>query len=151
MADAKDGQTVIQKVARITQDRLGDRMGSLVSMALEGVFPDPYAFALRFVPRRGRTEADPVFVKGGKDLDPMSTSGGGPKDVASFFARPAAWSLRKDRRKLILSDEGFKFLHSPDYQRNVSEILSAVSRRLGIQVVMVTDQAELTGDVVINL
>lgn len=150
-ADAKDGAVVVQRVAKMTQDRLGDRVGALVSMAEAAVFPDPYRFALQFVPRRGKTEADPVFIKSGKTLDPMSTSGGGPKDVASFFARPAAWSLRKDRRRLIFSDEGFKFLHSPEYQRNCSDVLRAVARELDMQMVIVTDQADLAGDVVIEL
>jgi len=152
LADALDGRTVLQKVAKMTQDKLGIRMASLVSMALDAVFPDdPYIYDLEFVERRGKTECDVTFQKAGKGLDPMISSGGGPKDVGAFMARPAAWSLRKDKRPLIFADEPFKYLHSPVYQRNCSDVLRAVSGELGLQMIIVSDQADLDGDNIIRL
>jgi len=143
------GREVIQVVATMTQKNLEKRVSSLVSMALDVVFPDdPYGFELEFVPRRNKTECDVWFTKRGKKMHPMGTSGGGPKDVASFAARLAFWSLdrKNNPRPVIIVDEPFKFLHSPAYQENCSNMINELSKDLGIQMILVTDQEDISGD-----
>jgi len=149
--DCLKGRAVIQEAAKATQVNLERRIGDLVTTALEGVFPDdPYEFRLKFEVRRNRTECDIWFVKNGKEMDPMLDSGGGPKDVASFAARLAFWSLRKSR-PLVILDEPFKFLHSPEYQRNCSDMIGMLSEKLGMQMLIVTDQRNIEGDRIFDL
>jgi len=143
---------IIQRVAEGVQKNLEERVSNLVSMALQVVFPDdPYKFQLEFVQRRSKTECDVWFVKRGKKMHPMACSGGGPKDVASFAARLAFWSLKKDSRPVIIADEPFKFLHSPVYQDNCSEMINELSKRLGIQMIIVSDQNDIKGDKMIDI
>jgi len=145
-------RAVVQVVAQQMQKNLEQRMSALVTMALAAVFPDdPYEFKLEIVERRKKTECDVWFVRRGKAVDPMAGSGGGVKDVASFAARLAFWALDKKSRPVVIMDEPFKFLHSPEYQRNCSEMLSTLAERLGMQMIIVTDQRDIDGDLVIDI
>jgi DNA repair exonuclease SbcCD ATPase subunit len=83
-------------------------------------------------------------VKDGEEIDPMTASGGGVVHVASFALRIAMWSLQRPRpRETILLDEPFHFL-SRDLQPKASELLKVISKRLGIQFVIVTHDDSLT-------
>ena len=132
--DATKARAVIQQVAQETQRQLEYHLGNLVSLAEAAVFPDPYEFRVRFEQRRGKTECDLLFVKGDSEMDPMTSSGGGPLDVAAFALRCAYWALRKTRPVIIL-DEPFRFV-SVDMQARCSEMLKMVSSELGVQVLM---------------
>ncbi len=146
------GRKILQIVAEATQKRLEKRISDLVSMALEVVFPDPYRFQLEFVKRRNKTECDVWFVKRGKKISSSGAgSGGGVKDVASFAAKLAFWSLRKTGRALIIADEPFKFLHDSKLQENCSEMLNELSAELKMQMILVSDQANIEGDKVFNI
>jgi len=149
--DILKARGIIQIVSKATQQRLEKRIGDLVSMALEIVFPDPYTFQLEFVERRNKTECDIWFVKRGQKVHPMDCSGGGPKDIASFAARIAFWALEKKTRPLIIADEPFPYLHSPIYQENCSEMINELSESLGMQMILVTDQRDIDGDNIINI
>lgn len=150
--DATEARVLLQQVARLTQRQLEDRINSLVSMAQAAVFPDdPYEFKLEFVERRNKTECDVWFRRGGALVNPMDCSGGGPKDVAAFAARLAFWSLEKRHRPVVVLDEPFKFLHGAEAQRNVSDLLRTLSERLGMQILVVSDQGGVTGDRVFRI
>lgn len=136
-------RSIVQTVAEHTQKHIEYHISNLVSMALASVFPDPYKFDLRFVQRRNKTEADLIFSKNGNETDDiLNAGGGGVADVASFALRIAQWSIKKTRPVLLL-DETFKFLHNPTYQERASEMLKEVSSKLGIQIILVSDQDSL--------
>lgn len=135
-ADATEARALIQTVARQTQQTLEFHVSSLVSSALEAVFPSPYEFAARFVERRNKTECDLFLTRGGKDYDPMTATGGGVVDVASFGLRAAFWALTK-RRPVLILDEPFKFV-SEGLHGACSEMLKALSEQLGIQIIMIS-------------
>lgn len=136
-------RSIVQTVAENTQKHIEYHISNLVSMALASVFPDPYKFDLRFVQRRNKTEADLIFSKNGNETDDiLNTGGGGVADVASFALRIAQWSIKKTRPVLLL-DETFKFLHNPVYQEKASEMLKEISDKLGIQIILVSDQDSL--------
>jgi hypothetical protein len=144
---------IAQEVASATQSQLEIHISNLVSLALKSVFPDPYLFTLKFVQRRNKTEADLIFSKKGNETDDiLNSGGGGVADVASFALRIACWSLKKTRPCFLL-DETAKYLHSPEYQEKFSEMLKELSTKLGIQIILVSDQDDIkkAADKVINV
>lgn len=139
----EEAQAVIQIVSKRTQEELEYHISELVSLALNAVFPDPYELKLKFEVRRGKTEADLLFSRGGEIMDPLTASGGGPVDVASFALRVALWSLRRPRtRAVLVLDEPFRFL-SRDLQPKASLMLSEISKRLGLQIIMISHSPDL--------
>ena len=73
----------------------------------------------------------------------MNSSGGGPIDIASFALRIASWSLQRPiRSNTIILDEPMKNL-SKEYQEQGALMLQEVSRKLGIQFIIVTHEPVL--------
>lgn len=141
--NAEQAQLIIQEVAKQTQSQLEYHISDVVSMALSAVFDDPYEFSLRFVERRGKTEADIVFLREDEEVDPLQSAGGGAVDVASFALRIALWSIGKPRsRNTIILDEPFRFL-SADLQPKAGEMMKLLSERMGIQFIIVTHNKSL--------
>lgn len=129
----------VQKAARDTQDQLRVRIEDVVQAALDAVFPDAYKFKTEFVARRGRTEMDMWLDNDGARMDPMDSNGGGVVDVISLALRVCCLTLSKYARVLLL-DEPFPRIRGVQRQR-LGEVVAMISRRLGIQVVMVADVA----------
>lgn len=138
-------------VAKKTQLNIGARISDLVSLALAAVFDDPYKFKIEFVERRGATEADLLFERDGYALDPMTASGGGAIDIASFALRIAISTLGTSR-KLFILDEPFRNL-SLDLQAKAGMMLQELASKLGIQIIMVSHNPEIISgaDKVFNL
>jgi hypothetical protein len=166
--ELEEAQRVIQTVAQMTQKELEFHISSLVSLALAAVFDDPYEFIVEFVQRRGRTECDLWFVRSsntggagvsGKSgatgdnkgntldtrtrIDPMTASGGGAVEVASFALRVALWSMATPRtRNTLLLDEPLKFLKGDILPERGSRMIQLLSERLGLQIIMVSHIAD---------
>jgi DNA repair exonuclease SbcCD ATPase subunit len=137
-----EARTIIQTVAQDTQKELEYHVSELTTLALASVFPDPYKLTLSFDLKRGRTEATLSFERGdGNKVDPMSASGGGPVDIAAFALRVTMWSLSQKTIGVIVLDEPFRFL-SLDLQERAADVLLDVSKKLGLQFLMVTHEAE---------
>lgn len=141
--NSEEALAILQTVAKSTQQELEYHIGEVVSIALGHLFSDPYKFVIEFVLKRDRVEAEIWFEKNGERLHPLSATGGGVVDVSSFALRVALWSLapRKTRAVLIL-DEPFKFLSS-DLQAKAGEMLKEVSRKLNLQIIMVSHIPDL--------
>lgn len=131
---------IIQEVALKTQQQLSYNISGIASLALETVFDTPYELKLEFVERRNKTECDIYFVRDGLKIDPFS-GGGGAIDIASFALRVALWSMAtpKPRPTLVL-DEPFKHLKGEVANQKVLEMVSKISKKLGIQIIMVSDE-----------
>lgn len=138
-------RSVVQTVAEETQRQIEYHISSLVTIAIQAVYPDnPYEFKLRFVLRRNKTEADLVFIKGENETDDiLNAGGGGPADVAAFALRIATWSLKKTRNVFIL-DEPFRCI-SQDKQEKCSEMLKEISDKLQLQFIIISHLPELVG------
>ena len=151
LEDCQKARAVVQTVAEQTQRKIEYHISKLVTMALASVFPDPYEFALRFVPRRNKTEADLLFLKNKNEGDPIDISGGGALDVASFALRVAIWSIKPTRNTLILDEPG-KFI-SRDLQSKFSDMIKHLSNKLGIQFIIVSHVPEITesADMIFNV
>lgn len=135
---------ILQEVGLKTQQQLSYNVSGIASMALETVFDNPYELQLDFVERRNKTECDIYFVRGiGEDmvrLDPFS-GGGGAIDVASFALRVALWSMSQPKtRPTLILDEPFKHLKGEIANRKVLEMVKKISDKLGIQIIMVSDE-----------
>jgi len=146
----KEAQEVIQQVAEGVQRVAHERISVVVTRCLETVFPnDPYEFNIKFERKRGKTEANLIFTRGGNDLDPLDSSGGGAIDVAAFALRLSCLMLTRPKlTSLTIMDEPFKFV-SEEYRDGVKSMLLELSQELGIQFIMITHINELkTGNVI---
>ena len=136
----EQAKEIIRTVGQKTQNQLSFHISDLVSMALDAVFPDPYEMKVDFVQRRNKTECDLSFVRGDMEIDPMTASGVGAVDIASFALRIASWSMMRPRTSnTIILDEPFKFL-SENYQELASAMLKEISQKLGIQFIIVSHE-----------
>jgi len=142
--DIEQSTVILQIVAQQTQSQLSFYISDMVTAAIEAVFPDDrYFFQIEFVQRRGKTEAD-LFLEDaqGNRIKPSDAEGGGLVNVVAFALRVALWSLTKQSRAVFVLDEPFMFLHSRDAHAKVAELLSSISERLGLQIIMVTGEDE---------
>ena len=138
---SEQAQAIIQQVARETQEKLQYHISELCSLALSAVFDDPYELELEFVLRRDKTEADIYFVKDEERIDPISASGGGVIDIASFALRVALWSLARPRsRNTLVLDEAFKHLKGLEENKKVIQMIKMLSEKLELQIIMVHDE-----------
>ena len=134
---------VVKLAALKTQEQIQYHISDITSLALSAVFPEPYELIIEFVERRNKTECDLFFSRNGQRIDPMNSSGGGPIDIASFALRIASWSLQRPiRSNTIILDEPMKNL-SKEYQEQGALMLQEVSRKLGIQFIIVTHEPVL--------
>jgi len=140
----EEAQVFIQQVAKETQEQLRFHIEDIVQLALDAVFPDEYDFRVVFEIKRGKTEARLCFLRDGVEIDPLTSAGGGVSDVCAFALRLAVWSLGKTARVMIL-DEPFRYL-SRDLQPKAGEMLKKLSKRLKLQIIMVT-HSEFLADI----
>jgi len=141
-ANLEKAQAFIQGVARDTQEHLRFHIENIVQLGLDSCFPGKYKFQLIFEIKRGQTEARLVFVNAaGHEVSPMDANGGGVVDVAAFALRIAAWTLGKTDNLIVL-DEPFRFL-SRDLRPRAAAIMSELSKRLNLQFIVVTHDADI--------
>lgn len=147
--DAKEAQELAQQVAQHVQQQAHDQIAKVVSQCLSAIFDEPYVFQIHFERKRGRTEARLTFERDGLEVDPLTASGGGVVDVASFALRLSCLILNKPSlRRFIVMDEPFRFL-SVDYRPRVAELLKTLSEEMDAQFLMIThDEVLKIGKVV---
>jgi len=134
---------IVRTVGIATQQQLQYHISDITSLALEAVFDDPYELKVEFIQRRNKTECDLLFVRDGNDLDPISASGVGAIDIASFALRIASWSMSiPHTQNVIILDEPFKHL-SVDLQDKASSMIKEVSQKLGLQFIIITHDPTL--------
>lgn len=140
---SEKAQAIIQKVAQDTQSQLEYHISDIVTMALDTIFDEPYEFKVKFVLKRNKTECELLFIRGEEEVDPLSASGGGVIDVASFALRIALWTLQAPKsRNTIILDEPFKFL-SKDLLPRACDLLQELHKKLNLQFIIVTHLDEL--------
>lgn len=134
---------IIRMAALATQQQLQFHISDIVSSALEGVFEDPYEMGVDFVQRRNKTECDLTFKRGEMVLEPLTATGCGAVDVASFALRIASWTMQNPRsRNLIILDEPFKHL-SVNLLPAAGEMLKRICDEMSLQILMITHAEEL--------
>ena len=154
LENSTKAQEVIHIVAKTTQEELQYHLSDIVSLAMSGVFPDPYSLIVDFISRRGKVEVDMDFEKGGHLCDPLSSSGGGAVDIAALALRFSSWALRHPRtRPIIILDEPMKWLKGGELPVRGAEMIREISQKLGLQIIMVSHDPELIdgADKIINV
>jgi DNA repair exonuclease SbcCD ATPase subunit len=137
------GQVIVQKVALATQEKLKLSIEPIIVSALDIVYKEEaYGFEIDFEVKRNKTEASLYFTRGGNRYHPLSSSGFGVVDVAAFALRLALWNISKPpTRSTFILDEPFKHV-SEDLQESVMEMVNVLSKKLGIQILLVTHNKE---------
>lgn len=132
----KKVRVIFQEIAQQTQKNLEEHISNLVTLALKAVSPDFPNFIAEMKIRRNQLECDLWFEKNGNRIPPMYSSGGGPKDVASFALLVSFWSMGTNDPCIVL-DEPFRNV-SPDLQGNIGDMLRMISTKLNLQLIMVS-------------
>jgi DNA repair exonuclease SbcCD ATPase subunit len=131
---------VIKIVGQKTQEQLSYNISEITSLAMESVMENPYELDIDFILKRGRTECDISFTRDDNKFKPTDT-GGGAIDVAAFALRIASWSMATPRtRNTLILDEPFKLLKGEEANKRALEMVRQVSKKLGIQIIMVSDE-----------
>ncbi len=143
---------IVKSVGLSTQKQLEFHLSQSVSLAMEAVFDDPYKLKINFQEKRGKTEVELLFTRRDLEFPPIGSAGGGTIDVASLALQIAYWSMRQDRRvrPLLLLDEPFSRLKGVDANRRALAIVQEISNRLGLQIIMVSDERVSREDIIDN-
>lgn len=139
----EQAQVIIQLVAKKTQEQIQVHISDIVTLAMS-IFQDPYDVKVEFVEKRGKTELDICFARDGKEIDPLSASGGGVVDVAAFALQVASWCIQaKKSRNVLILDEPLKWLKGDELPQKGAEMIKEISKRIGLQIIMVSHSPEL--------
>lgn len=137
----EQAREIIREVGLQIQKNLQFHISEITTLALDAVFEHPYQLEAEFVQRRNKIECDLNFVRDGDKIDPLFASGVGAVDVAAFALRIASWSMMMPRsNNTLILDEPFKHLKGEQANQRVLLMLKDVSRKMGIQIIMVSDE-----------
>lgn len=147
IAYSEKAQTIIQVVARATQEELEYRITEPVSLALAAVYENnPYKMSAKFeITGRGTTECHLGFERNGNVIKPIEASGGGPIDIASLALRIGSWSLAQPRsRPVLILDEPFRWV-SRNKMALAGQMLKETAKQLNLQIIFISHIEELIG------
>jgi len=134
----KQAMALLQTAADSVQTDIKNALTSLCTAALRDVFPEKQcSFGVEFIQNKNTTNLEMFILEDDIKYDPLESRGHGIADVLCFALRVSILCLKADARKVILLDEPFKQV-SADYRKRVIDFVKEVSRRTGIQIIMVT-------------
>jgi len=143
----EEAEDIVKAVALQTQKQLEFQLASVVTSAQDAVFANPYSMVVKFEERRNKTECDLLFERGGREIDPLSSSGYGAADIASFALRISAWSMGTHTRPVLILDEPFKHLKGVVENSNAIGMMKAISKELGVQIITISDERADRNDI----
>lgn len=138
MAATQEALEVVQNVAQAVQQKVHTKIAGVVSKCLSAVFDDAYEFVIHFDKKRGKTEARPVFVRNGNELDPLDGVGGGVLDVAAFALRVACLVMKPAGRKILIADEPFKNVNGQGNRERCAAMVEELAKEFDFQIIMTT-------------
>lgn len=147
---AEQAQQILQTIAADVQTNVHTRIASVVSRCLEAVDSN-YSFRIDFVRKRGRTEAEVLFLKNGHELSPTESSSGGMIEVAAFALKVSSIIMsRPTLRRLLVLDEPFGGV-AEELISKVRDMLEILSKEFSLQIILVTHNPSLTAGKVIRI
>lgn len=150
--DALEAQNIFQFNAEAIQTKAHAQISAVVTKSLRIVFGPNHSFKIEFRRARGKTEAELVFLKNGEEFDPKEECGGGLIDVAAFALRLSCLMLSRPRlRRIIISDEPFKFVNGEEYQEKVGNLIQILAEEMKVQFLIVSDDSWLKVGHVVEL
>jgi DNA repair exonuclease SbcCD ATPase subunit len=144
--------TILKIVITSVQNNVHKSITDIVTRCLRSVFGDSgYDVEMVFESKRGKVEASIQFKRDGYVYDPMDSTSGGVKEVASFGFRLAAIMLSQPkRRRLMILDEPFSGV-SEEFKPSLVELLELLAKELEFQLFVVTHIEEFKVGKVIKL
>ena len=145
VADLEQVQGILQEVAQQVQVTAHLRIASVVSRCLASVYGKDraYEFKVGFSKRRGKTEADLVFTRDGKELSPKDDSSGAMTGLAAFALRVSSIMLARPKlRRVVFLDEPFQGCEA-EAMPLVGELLETLAEELQMQIVLSTHSESL--------
>lgn len=137
-----DCRCILQASALGVHSNINKYYSEIICLALSIVYDKPYKFKLVFETKRQETECRVVFERDGLELSPpLGKAGFGPVDVAAFAWRAANIKLFQ-QRQFLFSDEPFRNV-SPDRMPYAIKMVEILNKKLGIQMVIITNKPEL--------
>lgn len=139
-----EARRIISEAARITQLQFKGFVETLVTMAIQTVFPEEqYKFVMEFDLKANRSEINLLVQQGEKTpYSPEDEQGGGLLDIISFALRVVMWSLEKPRsRPIFVMDEPFRYCGK--LTSLAGNMVKEISSKLGIQMLIVTHEDSL--------
>jgi uncharacterized protein YydD (DUF2326 family) len=140
---ALTAQTITQNVAQQVQQQAHAQIAQVVTRCLQACFDQPLRFRVDFHKKRGKTEAELVFLEKVKGKwikrKPTDESGIGQVDVAAFALRLACLMLQKPaKRRVLIVDEPFKNVNGERNRERVAELLESLAEEFGVQIILTT-------------
>ncbi len=132
----EEAVSILQVVAKVTQDRMSAHIKDIVNSAIQAVFETPYEIDLEFVFRRGRTELDIHYKAFDQKVSKFS---GGEMDTVAWSFQIATWSLQRKRvLPIMIQDEPLTYLKGRDLPSRGGEMMRYISEKIGVQVIAVS-------------
>jgi ABC-type transporter Mla maintaining outer membrane lipid asymmetry ATPase subunit MlaF len=148
---ANTAHDIAQQIAQEVQQQAHARVATVASQCLASVFENPYTLHIEFVRKRGQTEAVLWFVRGGHYMEPQDEAAGGAVDLAALALRLSCLALVKPPlARVLVLDEPFRN-PSPRYRQSVRALVAELSKKMGVQFVIVTNIMELVQGKTIDL
>jgi len=148
--DILTAQALAQTVAESVQQQAHKRIAQLVSKCLKAIYQeDAYEFVIEFDRKRGKTEANLVFMKDNHKVDPREC--GGQLDIASFALRLSCLMLsRPQKRRILFLDEPCRFVDKYRIE-NVRTLLLTLAKEMEFQIVLTTHNVHLQAGKVVEI
>ena len=139
-----EARQVIMAVSKSTQEQFKDYVESLVTTAIQSVFPEKgYHFIVESDVKSNRTEINLLVQQGEKEpYVPKEEQGGALLDTISFALKVVLWSLEQPRsRNVLFYDEPFRFTGA--LTELAAAMMKEVSHELSLQIILVTHDNRL--------
>lgn len=143
----QEAQQILQQTAKQTQNKLSFHISEFITSALQSIWGEQaYAFELRFVEKRNKTEVEMLLKTddGEISLDNLNNirSGGGVLDVVALALRIALWSLRPNKQSILILDQPLSNLDQ-NHLPKAGELITELSRKLDMQFLMINHNPAL--------
>jgi DNA repair exonuclease SbcCD ATPase subunit len=134
---------VIQRLADLKKEETTKKVERLVSFGLQTVFANnTYQFHIQSEVTRDNVNYTFTVERDGVETDIIESSGGGVVNVVSFLLRLIIVLFSRGQRRVLILDEPFSNL-SENYHENLGKLLGILSKRTGVQIIMVSHQPKV--------
>ena len=135
-----EAHEIINAVVNQTQEKFQYNIFELSSLAMAGIFDDPYQVKLDFSTKYGSGSMKVLFIRDGEELDPMKSCGGGTLNIAALALRASMLSMAGSVENVLVFDEPMKDINDPEriLHSRVGSTLKEICSQLGIQIIMVS-------------
>lgn len=144
--NVEEAQKRLQFIAQNIQQATHRHIASVVTRCLEAVFDGSYTFSICFEKKRGKTEAQLMFLRDSMELDPLEDCGGGVVDIAQLALKLSRLMLfRPKLKRVLIMDEPFRAVHGHEKQERLKSLLLSLANDFDVQFIIATGLSYLKG------